>query len=109
MKSNKLWSALTHYNSLVIKYRKKYDKPHLIQRVHQRICGTMQWFIISIADRNDPDIHHAVAVELHRDLQTEGMHCWYEYRVIVTAANFTYDADKTEWRKLEEIIIGGDE
>lgn len=109
MKSNKLWSALTYYNTLITKYRKEYDRPNLIQRVHQGICGVMLGCIISMTDRNDANIHHEVIVELHRDLQTEGMHCWYEYRVIVRSAHYTNDDAKKEWRKLEEIIIGGDE
>lgn len=109
MKSNKLWSALTHYNTSIIKYRKKYDRPNLIQRVHQDICGVMLGCIISMTDRNDANIHHDVIVELHRDLQCEGMHCWYEYRVIVKSAHYTNDDAKKGWRKLEEIIIGGDE
>lgn len=109
MSSNKLWSALTHYNTLVIKYSKKYNKPNHIQNFYQQISRDMHWFIISITDRNDASIHHAIAVELHRDLKTEGIHCWYDYRVMVRAADFSCDDDKTEWRKLEEIIIGGDE
>ncbi len=108
MPSNKLWSALTHYNDLIIKYKRKY-KTYNIQSCNQRISPTMQFLMLVCTHSSDPTIHHAITIELHRKQIHDGPHSWYDYRVLARQSDFIPDVHNTEWKTLEEIIIGGDE
>ena len=108
MTGNKLWSALTHYNNLIIKYQRKQTGLVTI-RDTQRISNSMQWHLMVSHHKNDPDVQHVTSIELHRIQKYDGPHTWYDYKVLVNQCDFIPDVHKTEWKTLEEIIIGGDE
>ena len=108
MTGNKLWSALTHYNDLIIKYKNKH-RNLVALRDMQRISSTMQWHLMVFHHKQDPDVQHATTIELHRIQKYDGPHTWYDYKVMVKQCDFIPDVHNTEWKTVEEITVGGDE
>ena len=108
MTGNKLWSALTHYNNLIIKYKQEHKKLVNIRDM-QRISPTMQWYLMVFHHKFDPSVQHATTIELHRIQKYDGPHTWYDYKVVVKQCDFIPDVHNTEWKTVEEIIVGGDE